>query len=46
MREKRKRVIIALSIVLAIRNSDLNSNSSLGTNISSCFTCGFTFVRI
>ena len=44
--EKRERVIVALSVVLSFRNSDLNSNSSPRTNISSSFTCGSMFVYI
>ena len=46
VKEKRKRVTVALSVVLAFRNSDLNSNSSPRTNISSSFMCGSMFVHI
>ena len=46
VKESRKRVIVALCVVLSFRNSDLNSNSSPRTNISSRFTCGSMFVHI
>ena len=46
VRKKRKRVTVALSVVLAFKNSDLNSNSSPRTNISSSFMCGSMFVHI
>ena len=46
VKEKRKRVTVALSVVLAFKNSDLNSNSSSRTNILSSFTCGSMFIHI
>ena len=46
VRKKRKRVTVALSVVLAFRNSDLNNNSSPRTTVSSSFTCVSMFVHI
>ena len=43
---KEKESYCSIKCVLAFRNSDLNSNSSPRTNISSSFTCGFIFVHI
>ena len=43
MEENRKRITVVLNVELSFRNSDLNSNPPLQTNISSVVTCGFMF---
>ena len=46
MKEERKRITVALRVVLAFRNSGLNKSSSPQTIISSSFTCVSMFVHI